>query len=330
MRFSRRRFLNLAACAAAMSTVAQLALAQSYPSRPVTMVIPFAVGGSADVAGRVIATRVSEFLGQQIVVENVGGAGGMIGTSRVAKAAPDGYQFVLGGVGTHAQNQTLYKKPLYNAATDFAPVVLLAEQPMVLVARKNFPANNLQEFIAFVKANQEKIQYGSSGAGSSSHVSCALLNAAIGINVTHVSYRGGGAVTQDLLAGLIDYSCYNGPGASSLIEGNLAKPIATLTKGRSTILPGLASSHEQGLINFEVDSWLGFFFPKRTPTPIVQKLHDAAVAALDSPVVQDRLKELGVVPVEPERRSPEYLQRFVEIQVAKWAGAIKAARISAD
>jgi tripartite-type tricarboxylate transporter receptor subunit TctC len=330
MGFCRRRFLSLAACAAVVSTVAQPALAQSYPSRPVTMVIPFAVGGSSDVAGRIIASRVSEILGQQIVVENVGGAGGMIGTSRVAKAAPDGYQFVLGSVGTHAQNQTLYKKPLYNAATDFAPVVLLAEQPMVLVARKTFPASNLQEFIAFVKANQEKIQYGSSGAGSSSHVSCALLNAAIGINVTHVPYRGGGAVTQDLLARLIDYSCNNAPSATSLMEGNHAKAIAALTKNRSTAVPALASAHEQGLMNFEVDSWLAFFFPKGTPTPIVQKLHDAAVAALDTPVLQTRMKELGVVPVEPERRSPEYLQRFVESQIAKWAGAIKAAGVSAD
>jgi tripartite-type tricarboxylate transporter receptor subunit TctC len=330
MGFCRRRFLRLTTCAAAMSTVAQFALAQSYPSRPVTMVVPFAVGGSSDVAGRAIAASMSEFLGQQIIVENVGGAGGMIGTARAAKAAPDGYQFVLGSVGTHAQNQTIYKKPLYNAATDFAPVALLAEQPMVLIARKNFPANNLQEFIAFVKSNQENIQYGSSGAGSSSHVSCALLNAAIGINVTHVPYRSGSPVTQDLLAGLIDYSCYNAPGATSLIEGNLAKAIATLTKDRSTIVPGLASAHEQGLMNFEVDSWLAFFLPKGTPTPIVQRLHDAAVAALDTPALQARLKELGVVPVEPERRSPEYLQRFVESQIAKWAGAIKAAGISAD
>ena len=162
------------------------AAAQDWPTRPVTMVVPFAAGGAFDVMGRVFTTRMSESLGQQVIVENIGAAAGIVGTNRVAKAAPDGYTFLLGSVGTHAYNATLYKKLPYNPATDFAPVALFAEQPMVLITRKDFPASNLQEFIAYAKANEAKLQYGSAGVGSTTHLGCALLNAATGINTTHV------------------------------------------------------------------------------------------------------------------------------------------------
>src|SRR6266516_134884 len=161
------------------------ALSQDWPTRPVTMVVPFAAGGPADTVARILAPGLSELLGQQVIIENMGGSGGMTGAARVAKAAPDGYQFVLGNVGTHAANQTFYKTPLYNAATDFAPVMLIAQTPLVLLARKDLPANNLQEFIAYAKAHQASMQYGSGGAGSASHLACVLLNAAVGLNVTH-------------------------------------------------------------------------------------------------------------------------------------------------
>ena len=187
------------------------ALSQEWPTRPVTMVVPFAAGGPADTVGRILAPGLSELLGQQVIIENVGGSGGMTGSSRVAKAAPDGYQFVLGNVGTHAANQTFYKTPLYNAATDFAPVMLIAQTPLVLLARKDLPANNLKEFIAYAKVNQASMQYGSGGAGSASHLACVLLNAAIGINVTHVPYRGAAPAMQDLIAGRIDYQCPDTP-----------------------------------------------------------------------------------------------------------------------
>ena len=167
------------------------ALGQTWPTRPMTMVVPFAAGSSSDIVGRIIAPRMSELLGQQVVVENVGGAGGMTGANRIAKAAPDGYQFVLGTGGTHATNQTLYRNAQYNAATDFTPVALIVEQTIMLVMRKNLPANNLKEFGAYAKSNQAKMQYGSPGAGSAPHLSCALLNATFGINITHVPYRGG-------------------------------------------------------------------------------------------------------------------------------------------
>src|SRR5260370_33562 len=164
-------------------------LSQDWRTRPVTMVVPCAAGGPADTVGRILASSLSELLGQQVIIENVGGSGGMTGSARVAKAAPDGYQFVLGNVGTHAANQTFYKTPLYNAATDFEPVILIAQTPLVLLARKDLPANNLSEFIAYAKANQSSMQYGSGGAGSASHLACVLLNAAIGIKGTHVPYR---------------------------------------------------------------------------------------------------------------------------------------------
>src|SRR5690242_1855652 len=183
------------------------ALAQTYPARPMTMVIPFAAGGPTDVLGRVMAQRMSELLGQQVIVENLGGAGGMTGSKRVADAPPDGYNFLIGTVGTHAQSQTMYKKPLYNAATDFTPVALMAEVPIVLITRKDLPVKDLKEFVAYAKANQAKMQFGSAGAGSATHIGCVLLNYVIGVNITHVPYRGTGPAMQDLAAGRIDYLC---------------------------------------------------------------------------------------------------------------------------
>src|SRR4051794_25186745 len=192
MKFPRRNFLRLAAGASAPPAPSRIAMAHTYPSRPITMVVPFAAGGAFDVIARVITPRLSEILHQQVIVENIGAAAGIVGTNRVAQAAPDGYTVLLGTVGTHAYNPALYKKLPYDPVSDFAPVGLAAEQPMVLIARKDFPPNTLSEFIAYVKANSTKLQYGSAGVGSTTHLACALLNAATGISVTHVPYRGGG------------------------------------------------------------------------------------------------------------------------------------------
>lgn len=301
-----------------------------WPTRPVTMVVPLAAGGLVDVVGRLLASRLSELLGQPVIVENVGGAGGMTGAARVAKASPDGYQFVLGTAGTHAQNQTLYKRPLYNAVTDFAPVALFTQQPLLLLARKDLPASNLREFIAYSRANQEKMQFGSSGAGSPPHLACALLNAAIGIKVAHIPYRGAGLATQDLIAGRLDYFCPAAAVAAPLMKDNLAKAIAIFSRDRSPILPDVASAHEQGLADFEADGWNAVFMPKRTPTAIIRKLHEATVAAMNTPSVQERLKTIGVSAVAPARRSPEYLQRFVASEIEKWAAAIKTAGVTLD
>jgi tripartite-type tricarboxylate transporter receptor subunit TctC len=303
------------------------AKAQDWPNRPMTMVAPFAAGGSTDAIARIVAEGLSSQLHQPVIVENVGGAGGMTGTNRVAKAPPDGYQFVLGNVGTHAQNQTLYKTPLYNAETDFAPVVLIMDQSLVLVARKDFPASSLQEFIAYAKANQSTMQYASAGVGGSNHLACVLLNAAIGINVVHIPYRSGGQAMQDLLAGRIDYQCPSAPTAMPQIASNSVKTLAMLSKNRSPSLPDLASAHEQGLTDFDIPSWYALFLPKGTPDSIVRKLNAAAVAAMNTPSMQERLKLIGSDLVGPERRSPEYLAKFVAEEIKKWAGPISTSGI---
>ena len=294
------------------------------------MVVPFAAGGAFDVMGRVFTTRMSESLGQQVIVENIGAAAGIVGTNRVAKAAPDGYTFLLGSVGTHAYNATLYKKLPYNPATDFAPVALFAEQPMVLITRKDFPASNLQEFIAYAKANGAKLQYGSAGIGSTTHLGCALLNAATGINTTHVPYRGGGPAMLDLIAGQVHYMCSNSASALPQIATNTLKGIAILALSRSSLLPSLATADAQGLVNFEAITWNAFFLPTGTPAALVKKLNDAVIEAMNTPSVRDRMQELGVDLVAPERRSPEYLQKFVESEITKWARPIKAAGVIMD
>jgi tripartite-type tricarboxylate transporter receptor subunit TctC len=311
-------------CDAAIPTAAQ-----SWPTRPLSMVVPFAAGGGTDVLGRIIGKRLSEVIGQQVIIENVGGAGGMVGSARVVKAPPDGYQFVLGS-RADAINQTLYKNPLYNLATDLAPVVLIADQPTVLVARKDLPVGNLREFIAYAKANQGTMQFGSAGAGSTGHVDCALLNARMGVNIAHVPYRGGGPAMQDLIAGRIDYFCTLSGTIVPQIEGGLVKPIAVLTGKRAPMLPNLASAGEQGLDNFEASTWFAFFLPRQTPEPIIQKLREATVAAMETRSLQERLLEAGAIVVAPERRTPEYLQRYVASEIEKNAAAIKAAGISMD
>ena len=326
---NKRRYFTFLTIAAAIASAVAVhdATAQEWPTRPLTMVVPFAAGSASDNMARILSVRLSEVLGQQVVIENVSGAGGMTGVARVAKAAPDGYQFVLGGVDTFAQNQTLYKRPLYNSATDFAPVALVVEQALLLVARNDLPANNLQEFIAYAKANQSTMQYASAGVGGSNHLACVLLNAAIGINVVHIPYRSGGQAMQDLLAGRIDYQCPSAPTAMPQIAGNSVKTLAMLSKKRSPSLPDLASAHEQGLTDFDIPSWYALFLPKGTPDSIVRKLNAAAVAAMNTPSMQERLKAIGSDLVGPERRSPEYLTRFVAEEIKKWAGPISTSGV---
>jgi tripartite-type tricarboxylate transporter receptor subunit TctC len=326
----RRCFAQWVVIATAIAFAAGPADADGWPTRPVTMVIPFGAGSGIDVLGRTLAPALSDLLGQQVVVENVGGAGGMTGAARVARAAPDGYQFVLGNIGTHAHSQALYAKPLYNAATDFAPVALVADTPQVLIARADFPADGLRDFIAYAKSNRVRLQFGSPGAGSAAHLGCVLLNAAMGIDVVHVPYRGGGPAMQDLLAGRIDYLCPLLALALPQIESRKVKPIAMLTRARSALLPDLGSAAEQGLPDVEVSTWNAFFLPKATPAAIVQRLHDASVAAIDLPNVREQLRKIGAEPTAPERRSQAFLQAFVTSEIAKWSNVIKAAGLSAE
>jgi tripartite-type tricarboxylate transporter receptor subunit TctC len=319
-----RGIAEMIVAATAIVTTSVPATAQNRPTRPVTIVYPFAAGSGGDVLGRTFVTHLSELLAQPVILENVGGAGGMTGASRVAKAAPDGYQVLLGTTSTLAVNQTFYKNQLYNVLNDFTPVALISENPIVLVARKDLPANNLQEFITYAKVNHAKMQYGSAGVGSSVHLACAWLTVTIGADIAHIPYRGGSLAMQDLIAGRIDYQCPVAELAIPQIQSNSIKAIAVLTKDRWPMLPKLASAHEQGLTDFDAGGWYAFVLPKGTPAAIVQKLHDATVATMELPVVQDRLKDFGHMLVAPERRSSEYLQTFVEREIKKWAAVIKA------
>jgi tripartite-type tricarboxylate transporter receptor subunit TctC len=318
------------AAAAASIAITGTAAAQDWPTRPITLIVPFAAGGGVDVSARIQAQRMSELLGQSIIVENVGAAAGMAGGQRVAKAPPDGYTFLVGNSGTHAYNQSLYKKPLYNAATDFQPVGLMTESPRALVARKDLPVNNLQELIAYLKANASKSQFGSAGVGSGTHLPCVLFNLAIGADVTHIPYRGEGPVMQDLIGGRIDYMCATiQSGAAQAKDGNV-KGIAVMAEKRVPIIPDLPTTGEQGLPGVEASVWNAFFLPKGTPDPIVRKLNKAMSDTLEDAAIRKRLQELGLEIVPPERRTPEYLTKFVPEEIERWAKPVREAGISAD
>jgi tripartite-type tricarboxylate transporter receptor subunit TctC len=310
--------------------IAMPAFAQDWPSRAITLIVPFAPGGGVDLSARIQAQHMSELLGQPIVVENVGAAAGMAGSLRVAKSAPDGYTVLIGNSGTHAFNQSLYKKPLYNSVTDFTPVGLVSESPRILIARKDLPVNNVQEFVAYVKANQATMQFGSAGVGSGTHLPCVLLNMAMSVDVTHVPYRGEGLAQQDLIAKRLDYMCSTIQTGAALVEQDAVKGIAVMSPRRVKIIPDLATTGEQGLPGVEASVWNALFLPPGAPEPIVRKLNTAMSDTLDDPVVRKRLEGLGLEIAAPERRTPEYLAKLVPEEVARWAKVVHAAGISAD
>jgi tripartite-type tricarboxylate transporter receptor subunit TctC len=324
-----RKTIVGAALASALA-LAGAASAQEWPTSPVTMVVPFAAGGTTDVLGRIMALHIGEILGQRVVVENVGGAGGMTGSLRVARAQPDGSQFLFSGLGPLVLNPALHKKPAYNAVADFVPVTLLAEVPLVLITRKDLPVNNLREFIAYAKANQAKMNFASAGSGSAIHMGCVLLNMAMGTSIAHVPYRGSGPAMQDLITGQTDFFCEALPTALPQIQSNTVKAIAILTRNRAPVLPNLATAQEQGLADFEAYTWFAFFFPRGTPEAIVHRLHEATVKAAGTPSVRERLEGLGAIVVTPQRMTPKYLDEFVRSEIEKWAAPIKAAGVSAD
>jgi tripartite-type tricarboxylate transporter receptor subunit TctC len=316
--------------AAALITLTGPAAAQEWPTHTITLVIPFAAGGGIDASARIQAQRMGELLGQTIVVENIGAAAGMAGSQRVAKAAPDGYTFLIGNTGTHAYNQTLYKKPLYNAADDFQPVGLTTDSPRILLARKDLPVKNLQEFVAYVKANHAKMQFGSAGVGSGTHLPCVLLNLALGVTVTHVPYRGAGPVMQDLIGGRIDYMCDTIQTGAAQAKAGSVKGIAVMAPKRVPIIADLATTTEQGLPGVEATVWNAFFLPKGTPDPIVRKLNKVMSDTVDDPGIRKRLQDLGLEILPPEQRTPEYLAKYLPQEIERWGKVIKAAGISAD
>ena len=258
------------------------AAAQSWPTRFLTMTVPFGAGSGSDVIARIFGAQMSEILGKQVVIENVAGGGGTVGVGRVAKSPPDGYQFVLGAVDTFAQSQYLFKNPPFNSLTDFEPVALVVEQPLVLIVNKNLPVNNLQEFAAHMKANPGKLRFGSAGIGAAPYLACAMLTASIGTAI-HVPYRASPPALQDMVAGDIDYYCPLLISGIRLIENKSVKALAVLTKDRSALLPDLPTAREQGIDVTDGYYWNGFFLPKGTPEPIVTALNRAISTAMDTP-----------------------------------------------
>ncbi|HXX26408.1 MAG TPA: tripartite tricarboxylate transporter substrate-binding protein [Pseudolabrys sp.] len=312
---------------AALLAFTGAAAAQDFPTRTMTMIIPFAAGGPTDLLGRLVAQRMSEILGQTIVVENVGGAGGMAGSKRVADAKPDGYTFEIGTVGTHAQNQSLYEHPLYNSVTDFTPVALIAEVPIVLIARKDLPVGNFKEFVAYAKANQDKMHFGSGGAGAASHLGCVVLNSAMGTNITHVPYKGGVLAMQDVIAGRMDFECEIMTTVKSHIDAGDVKALAILNETRSPVEPNLPTAVEQGL-DVKAYTWNAMFLPKGVQPAIVSKLNSAVVQAMKTPAVRDRLQSFGAQIVSDDRATPDYLAGFVKSEIAKWEAPIKASGVT--
>jgi tripartite-type tricarboxylate transporter receptor subunit TctC len=303
------------------------AWAQAWPTRVVPLVIPFGPGSGTDIVGRILAAKTSEGLGQQMIIEDIGGAGGTIAISRVAKAQPDGYQVVLGAVDTFAQSQYLFKEPPSNTVADFTPVGLAVEQPLLLVVRNDLPASNLKEFAAYLKANQTKMRFGSAGVGAAPYLACSMLTAAIGATATHVPYRSAAPALEDMIRGDIDYYCPLSISVSGMIESKSVKPLAILTKDRSPLFPDLPTAREQGFDVVDGYYWMGMFAPKGTPEPVIAKLNAALGGTLSDSTVQTRLRDASATVVAPDRRSPAYLKDYLASEVAKWAGIMKASNV---
>ena len=317
--------------AAALIASAASALAQSdYPNRPITLIVPFAAGGGVDASARLQALALGEVLGQTIVVENVGAAAGTVGSGRVAKAAPDGYTMLIGNSGTHVYSQSLYKKAPYDSVADFEPVSIVTGSPRLLVARKDLPASNLQEFIAYMKANKDKVSYSSAGVGSGTHLPCALFNFVTGIDITHVPYRGEGPALQDVIAGRIDYMCTTMQSGAAQARQGAVKGVATMSPRRAAVAPDVPTSGEQGVAGVEAVVWNGFLFPKGTPKPIVQKMHAAIEKMIATPDMQKKMQEMGLEIMPQDQRTPEYFAKFLKEDVERWGKVIKAANISMD
>lgn len=324
----RRDFIKSAAAATGAAALPRLVYAQNYPTRPVTLVVPFAAGGSFDVLARVIQPRMSELLGQNVIVENVSGASGVTGTQRVATAQPDGYTVLLGTVGTYAYNPSIFKKLPYDPVKDFTHVGLFADQPMVLVVNPKLPINGLQDFVAYVKANHEKMSFGSAGVGSTTHLSCALVNATIGgKEPVHVPYRGGGPAMADIMGGRLEYGCSNIGGVVEQIKAGNLKAVANLSKNRSDALPDLKTADEQGFKDFNVTTWNCLSLPKNAPAEIVARLNKAMSDTVDTPATIELLAKHGVAPVPKEQRTPEYITKLIPEEIRRWEGPIKAAGI---
>ena len=299
--------------------------AQTYPTRPITLVVPFAAGGPADITGRIAADQLSKLLGQQVVVENVGGAGGTTGATRVARATPDGYTLLLGHLGTQAASVALYPNLAYKPETDFEPIGLVGEQPEILVTRKDLPPNTLKEFVAYAKANESKLNMAHAGVGSVSYTGCLLLNAAIGIKPTLVPFTGTAPVMNAMLGGQVDYVCDPILGPLPHVRAGTLKALAITSDKRHAALPNVPTSAEAGLPQFNLTVFFGVFAPKGTPKPVLDKLVAALDKGLDDEAARKRLTDLGASVPDKSRRGPKPLADLVKTEIARLTPILKAA-----
>jgi tripartite-type tricarboxylate transporter receptor subunit TctC len=295
----------------------------AYPERPITMIVPFAAGGPTDVTARIVGEHMSRTLGQQIVIENVAGAGGTTGISRAAAASSDGYTIMMGHMGTHGAAPAVYPNLKYNPTRDFEPIGLAAGTPILIVAKKNFPAKDLKEFVAYVKANGPKLNEAHAGVGSVSHTTCTLLHSILGVQPNRVAYRGTGPALNDLVAGQVDYMCDQIVNLTPQIQGGTIKAYGIATAERNPALPNVPTTKEGGLPEFQVSAWNAIFAPKGTPKDVVARLNDALVKALDDPNTRKRLLELGGDVPDRQGRTPEALAKLVQSEVARWATVFK-------
>ena len=309
--------------------VVSQARAQEYPTKVITMVVPFTAGGPTDTVARLLGVPMTKALKQQIIVENVGGAGGTIAANRVAKVAPDGYTILIHHIGM-ATAPALYRKLPYNPMTDFEPIGLINEVPMTLVAKKDFPAKDLKELIAYVKANKEKVNYANAGLGAASHLCGMLFMTAIQTEVTTVPYNGTGPAMNDLLGGQVDFMCDQTTNTTSQIKAGKIKVYGVTTKKRVPSLPNVPTMDEAGLKAFEVAVWHGLYAPKGAPKPVVDKLTKALQDALKDQNVKQRFGELGTEPVAENRATSEALRQQLKSEIDRWGPIIKKAGVYAD
>ncbi len=296
----------------------------AYPERPLTMIVPFAAGGPTDVVARIVGEHMSRTIGQQIVVENVAGAGGTTGITRAAQSTADGYTIMMGHMGTHGAAPALYPNLKYNPTKDFEPIGMAAGTPILIVAKKDFPAKDLKEFIAYAKANGPKLNEAHAGVGSVSYTTCSLLNSILGIKPNRVAYRGTGPSLNDLVAGQVDYMCDQIVNLTPQIQAGTIKAYAIATAERNPALPNVPTTKEAGLPEFQVSAWNAIFAPKGTPKDIVTKLNDALVKALDDPNTRKRLADLGGDIPDRAGRSPDALAKLVQSEVTRWGNVFKS------
>jgi tripartite-type tricarboxylate transporter receptor subunit TctC len=329
MKIQRRQFLHLAPGAAALPAVTRIAWAQTYPARPITIVVPFAPGGTTDVVARIVGEHLSRRLGQQFVIENVAGAGGTTGTIRTMRASPDGYTIQIGQMGTHAAAVALYPDLAYKPDVDFEPIGMVAGLPIVITAKKELPANGLKEFILYVKANAEKVNVAHAGVGSITHSTCLLLNSLLGVKPTFVPFTGAAPAMNALLGGQVDYMCNAIPDAVAQVQSGAVKGYAISSSERSPALPNVPTAKEAGLPEFQASAWNALFAPKGAPKPVLDKLTDALDNALDDESVRKRLLDLGCDIPDHTARGPQPLAALVKSEIARWTPIIKAASIRA-